>query len=168
MCHQVQPQQNVRALRQALGQFATGVAIVTAADPRNRPLGMTINSFSSVSLSPALVAWCVDRSAASYRGFATADRFCITVLADDQQELAQRFATRGADKFHDIRSDAQGPRIEGGCARFECVTYRRVLLGDHLMIIGRVERFDAQPASPLLFVSGRLIPVETDKAKAAA
>jgi flavin reductase (DIM6/NTAB) family NADH-FMN oxidoreductase RutF len=144
------------------------VAIVTAVDPELHPLGMTINSFSSISLEPALVAWCIDRASASYSAFSMVRQFRITVLSDDQQQLALRFATRGADKFRDIGWDAQGPIIEGGCARFECTVYRQLLLGDHLMIVGAIDRFDQSEANPLLFFDGQLAPKTADPAVIAA
>ncbi len=155
MCRTIKPSQETRALRDALGQFATGVAIVTASGEDSTPVGMTINSFSSVSMTPPLVAWCVDRRAASYPVFARTPHFCISVLNDDQAELATRFASRGEDKFRDMTCNGSAPVIEGACAYFRCDTYQRFLLGDHLMLIGRVIEFDKLARTPLLFARGR-------------
>jgi flavin reductase (DIM6/NTAB) family NADH-FMN oxidoreductase RutF len=155
MCRIYQPSQETRALRSALGQFATGVAVVTTSGGDNTPVGMTINSFNSVSMTPPLVAWCIDRRAASYPVFARTSQFCISVLNDNQTELARRFASRGANKFRDIACDDAAPVIEDACAFFRCDTYQRVLLGDHLMLIGRVIAFGKQARSPLLFAGGQ-------------
>jgi len=147
---------NTRALRAALGQFATGVAIVTAVDQNGRPVGMTINSFSSVSLTPALVSWCIDRRVASYAAFTKARSFALTVLSVDQADLALRFATRGADKFRGIEiDDGQAPVIANACAWFRCESYRSIALGDHQMLIGKVSEFGNNDLQPLVFESGQ-------------
>ena len=143
-------------LRGSLGQFPTGVAIVTALDENRQPVGMTINSFSSISLSPALISWCIDRQSASYRTFVKAKSFTVTVLAEDQADLAMRFATRGANKFRGIeacRNDA--PVIPNGCAWFKCETYRSILLGDHAMLVGKVIEFAKNQIPPLVFKGGQ-------------
>jgi flavin reductase (DIM6/NTAB) family NADH-FMN oxidoreductase RutF len=145
-----------KALRGALGQFATGVAIVTALDRQQRPAGMTINSFSSVSLTPALVSWCIDRRAVSYATFANVNRFALTVLAADQADLALRFATRGADKFRGIEIvDDQAPIIANACAWIRCESYRSIALGDHRMLVGRVTEFGINDLPPLVFRGGQ-------------
>ncbi len=162
----------IRALRGALGQFTTGVAIVTAFDREQQPVGMTINSLSSVSLTPALVSWCIDERAASYATFARARRFALTVLAADQAELALRFATRGADKFRGIDvNDGQAPVIANACAWFRCDSYRSITLGDHRMLVGRITEFGKNDLQPLVFRDGQflqLAPAEAQAARAAA
>ena len=152
-----------RELRSALGRYTTGVAIVTAAGADGRPVGMTINSFSSVSLAPALVAWCIDRGAASHETFVNAGQFCITVLAEHQVELAMRFATRGADKFRDIEIDSEGvPAIAGGCAWFKCDLYRSLDLGDHTMLIGKIREYARHSPAPLIFSDGSFQRLQAD------
>ena len=146
----------IAALRASLGQFPTGVAVVTALAENTRPVGMTINSFNSVSLTPALVSWCIDQQSASYRTFARAKSFAITVLGEDQIELAMRFATRGANKFRGIKYGAEdAPVIPNGCAWFKCENYRSILLGDHLMLVGKIVAFARNPIQPLVFKSGQ-------------
>lgn len=161
-----------KALRAALGQFTTGVAIATALDHNKRPVGMTINSFSSVSLDPALVSWCIDQNAASYATFMEAGNFALTVLAADQADLALRFATRGADKFRGIAiGNGQAPVIERACAWFQCEPYRSIVLGDHLMLVGKVTEFGNNDLQPLVFRGGQfqqLVATETLAARAAA
>jgi flavin reductase (DIM6/NTAB) family NADH-FMN oxidoreductase RutF len=151
------------ALRHALGQYTTGVAVVTALGNDAEPVGMTINSFGSVSLEPALVSWCIDRRADSYEAFVNADRFRITVLAQGQADLATRFATRGADKFRGIETGVGTvPVVAGGCAWFECERHRAIALGDHTMLVGEILEFACYPAAPLVFAGGGFRQLVTD------
>ncbi len=144
------------SLRGSLGQFPTGVAIVTALTENLQPVGMTINSFNSVSLTPALISWCIDHRAASYKTFARAKSFTVTVLAEDQADLAMRFATPRADKFQGIKYNCyDAPVIPNGCAWFKCETYRSILLGDHTMLVGKVIEFGKTPLQPLIFKGGQ-------------
>ena len=156
MSHQFNNCDEIVSLRSTLGQFPTGVAIVTALTENHQPVGMTINSFNSISLTPALVSWCIDHQAASYETFTSAANFVVTVLAEGQMELAQRFATRGTNKFRGIEvvgNDA--PIIPHGCAWFKCETYRSISLGDHTMLVGKVIEFAKTPIQPLVFRGGR-------------
>lgn len=127
-----------RRLRAALGQLTTGVAVAAALTDEQLPVGMTINSFMPVSLSPPLVSWCIDRDASSLDAFTRTRRFAVTVLAEEQSGPAMRFAGRGADMFRnvDIRGD-RPPVIPGGCAWFVCDSHCSILFGDHRMLIGR-------------------------------
>jgi flavin reductase (DIM6/NTAB) family NADH-FMN oxidoreductase RutF len=145
-----------RELRNALGQFPTGVAIVTALDDDSRPVGMTINSLASISLSPALICWSIDRRAASYDTFVNASRFAVTVLSEHQAELALRFSTRGANKFENLEVDGSDATvIPNGCAWFKCDSYRSIRLGDHSMLVGKVTEFGQDRIPPLLFNGGQ-------------
>ena len=148
-----------RALRNALGRFATGVAIVTAIDPDGQPIGLTVNSFSAVSLDPALVLWCLDNGSHSLEAFRRASHHAINILALDQEELSTRFATWPVDRFAGLawQAGAGGaPVFPGCCARFEVANESALAGGDHTIFIGRVENFseDASKA-PLLFHAGR-------------
>ncbi len=117
---------------------------------------MTINSFSSVSLMPALVSWCIDQRAASYATFIGASHFALTVLAADQADLALRFATRGVDKFRGIEiDDGQAPVIANACAWFRCESHRSIELGDHQMLVGKVTEFGNNDRQPLVFRNGQ-------------
>ena len=155
MCRILREPEDTATLRRALGRFPTGVAIVTTRTKVGERVGLTINSFSSISLLPPLVAWCIDRRARSYAAFRFSDRFAITVLAEDQVELAKRFSTTGSDKFRDIPDDLEKlPIIPGGAAWFECSAYHTVSLGDHLMHVGEVTAFEFSRRHPLLFAQG--------------
>ncbi len=151
---------DARNFRMALGQFGTGVAIVTARDEAGRPVGMTINSFASVSLEPPLVLWSVQLNSPSSRAFRTAAAFAITVLHADQQDLASRFARTDDTKFDGVAFDnghRDVPMFRHGVARFECETDARHLAGDHEIIIGRVIAFHHEPGPALGFHQGRFL-----------
>ena len=147
-----------RALRNALGRFATGVAIVTAIDPDGHPIGLTINSFSAVSLDPALVLWCLDNTSHNLEAFRRASHHAICILAADQRDLSNRFATWPVDRFAGLpwQAGAGGaPHFAGCCAVFEVANETQHASGDHTVFIGRVERFSETPAlAPLLFYGG--------------
>lgn len=148
-----------RSLRRALGTFATGVTIVTAPDGAEggAPVGMTANSFNSVSLDPPLVLWSMDRGARSASAFRAARHFAVHVLADDQADLSNRFARKGEDKFAglDWRESEHGvPLITGALATFECRTHAIHEGGDHEIIVGEVDRFEARDGDALVFAAG--------------
>lgn len=150
-----------RALRAALGTFTTGVAIVTTCNGAGDWIGLTINSFSSVSLDPPLVLWSLDLSSPSLQAFETASHYAVNVLADCHEELSNRFASRVPHKFAglDCGIGAGGVPLLPGClAWFECRTENRVVAGDHVVLIGHVERFARSPEepapAPLLFQAG--------------
>jgi flavin reductase (DIM6/NTAB) family NADH-FMN oxidoreductase RutF len=145
--------------RAALGMFATGVTIVTARAANGRLVGLTANSFNSVSLHPPLVLWSLARAAGSMAVFSAGSHYAINVLAADQQELAQRFAARGVDRWSGVvHTDgvAGAPLLAGAVATFECYNRSRYEEGDHVIFVGEVERcMHRADASPLLFHGGR-------------
>jgi len=150
---------NPRAYRDALGRYATGVAVVTAREAGGGgPLGITVNSFASVSLDPPLVLWSASRASLRHAHFATASAFAVHVLGAGQAELAARFSRNGTD-FSDLSftlNDAGVPVLPEVLARFDCRTEARYEGGDHTIIIGRVSRFALGRAGPpLVFAQGR-------------
>ncbi len=154
-----QPQHDSRALRNALGRFATGVAVVTAIDPDGHPIGLTVNSFSAVSLDPALVLWCLDNNSHNLEAFRRASHHAINILAADQQDLSNRFATWPADRFAGLpwHPGAGGaPLFPGCCATFEVANETAHAGGDHTIFVGRIERFGERvDLAPLLYHAGR-------------
>ena len=148
-----------RDLRRTLGAFATGVTVVTALDLDGRPIGLTVNSFAAVSLQPPLVLWSLGNGSNSLEAFRTASHYCINVLAADQEDLSNRFATWPADRFVGLpwQAGAGGaPVFPGCCATFEVANQTAHAGGDHTIFVGRVERFSETPAvAPLLFHAGR-------------
>lgn len=144
-----------RALRDALGRFATGVTVVTCATA-DGPQGITANSFASVSLDPPLVLWSIARSSTRYPAFSTARHFAIHVLAEDERDLAARF-TRGGAGFDGLDwtpGPGGAPLIGGTFARFDCRLQTSHDGGDHLILLGRVERAAMRDGAPLVFAQG--------------
>ena len=147
-----------RALRHALGRFATGITVVSTRTPAGKLEGLTANSFSSVSLDPPLVLWSLRREAPSLGGFLDGGWFAINVLASHQADLSRHFATPAPDKFADlpwVEGLGGCPLLPGCLARFECRTETTVEAGDHIIIIGRVTRATYRDGEPLLYNAGR-------------
>lgn len=153
------PSFSAQEFRAALGMFATGVTIVTARTAEGHVVGLTANSFNSVSLTPPLVLWSLSRAAASMAVFSAGSHYAINVLAADQKALAERFATRGADRWNGVTfTEGAGgaPLLDGAAATFECFNRSRYEEGDHVIFVGEVERCAHRiGASPLLFHGGR-------------
>jgi flavin reductase (DIM6/NTAB) family NADH-FMN oxidoreductase RutF len=144
--------ENQRRFRDALGCFATGVTVVTVPTSHG-PLGMTANSFSSVSLDPPLVLWCPARNSERHPYFAGASHFAIHMLRDDQAELAMEFARNG-DPFANLAcatNDNHVPLLPDCLARFECRTHAVHDGGDHDIVVGQVERLWVGTGTPLVF-----------------
>jgi len=143
-----------RAFRDALGQFATGVTIITT-ETAEGPLGMTANSFSSVSLDPPLVLWSCAHSASRHDPFAAAERFCINVLTAEQAGVAAAFAKNGQAFAEDNAARVDGFwHILGAAARFCCTRHAVYPGGDHSIILGEVVHVTLGTAAPLVFHSG--------------
>ena len=144
--------------RNALGSFATGVTIITTAAGDGRMVGMTANSFNSVSLDPALVLWSIGRDANCFEDFISTKSFAIHVLAADQEELSNRFAKSGADKFADLnctKGASGAPILPHYSACFDCAIEHQYDGGDHVILVGRVLDFSDRALEPLLFYRGR-------------
>jgi flavin reductase (DIM6/NTAB) family NADH-FMN oxidoreductase RutF len=158
------PSFDLRDLRNCLGTFVTGVTIVTTLDAAGNPVGITANSFSSVSLEPPLVLWSQALSARSFPTFRDAHRFIINILAEGQTHLSKRFAQAGEDKFANtvIRKGIGGLPIIDGCSAFlECVKVATYPGGDHAVQLGQVENFERTELHPLAFHAGRYMITRT-------
>ncbi len=145
------------AFRRALGNFATGITVVTATAPSGERVGVTANSFNSVSLDPPLVLWSIDKKSGSYPIFDAASHFAVNILAADQMHLSNNFAKRSEDKFANIdyQNGLGGAAILPDCAAvFECESYACLEGGDHWILVGKVERFSDNGRAPLLFHQG--------------
>ena len=135
--------------RAALGMFATGVTIVTARDAGGARIGLTANSFNSVSLAPPLVLWSLARAAGSLPVFSEGSHYAINILAAEQKDLAQRFSRREADRFAGVAfrdSVCGAPILEGAAAVFECFNRSRYEEGDHVIFVGEVDASSGAPA----------------------
>ena len=148
-----------RDLRRALGQYATGVTVVTTVTPDGRRYGMTANSFTSVSLNPPLVLWAAAKDSPSLHAFEESAGFAVNVLASDQHHLSRQFSRSGSDKFDGVRLlPGDPPLVEGTVARFVCRRLPddtgRLDAGDHVVFLGEIESYEAPGGEPLVFHSG--------------
>jgi flavin reductase (DIM6/NTAB) family NADH-FMN oxidoreductase RutF len=144
------------AYRRALGVFPTGVTVITCED-RQGPLGLTANSFTSVSLDPPLILWCLHNDSDRRHAFAAAKRFGVNMLAAGDEAHSQRFAGQ-AHRLEPAELDSapgRAPLLKGALTRLECVTHKRLQLGDHTVIVGEVTAFDTREGDALLFFRGR-------------
>lgn len=157
-----------REFRNALGLFATGVAVVTTTAPDGARVGATISSFNSVSLSPPLVLLSVARSAKAFDVWSAADAYTVNLLKEGQEDLSNRFARSLGDKWAGLRPEERDGflHLPGALAAFACESYARYDGGDHLILVGRVRAFevtsDAEPR-PLVFYKGGYRRLETDR-----
>lgn len=147
-----------RKLRNALGKFATGVAVVTTLDRNSDPIGVTVNSFSSVSLDPPLVLWSLTNRSPNLSAFRVAKHFVINILASDQQEVSNQFSRPVEDRFANVncKGGVGGvPVLAGTLASFECKNSKSIEGGDHTVFFGEVLSYEEADRSPLLFFSGK-------------
>lgn len=147
-----------KQFRAALGSFATGVTIVTTHSKAGEDIGVTANSFNSVSLDPPLVLWSLAKNALSLQAFEASGYFTVHILTAAQNALSNQFAKRGVNKFADIpitRGVGNTPLLPDCAARFQCRTEFCYEGGDHVIFVGLVEQFDYSNHSPLLFHGGR-------------
>ncbi|AZD79782.1 flavin reductase family protein [Pseudomonas chlororaphis] len=151
---------DVRELRNVLGQFATGVTVITTRIADGRNVGVTVNSFSSLSLSlsPALVLWSLARTAPSLKAFCSASHFAINVLGAHQHHLSEQFARAAADKFAGVAHSygkAGAPVLDDVVAVLVCRNVIQYEGGDHLIFIGEIEQYRYSGAEPLVFHAGQ-------------
>ena len=150
---------DLRTFRETLGLFVTGVTIITTCDEHGAPVGITANSFNSVSLDPPLILWSVGLNALSLSAFSDAKNFVVHILRDDQAELSQRFAMSGSNKFRELNIEAGlggAPLLPDCAARLECSLFAKYPAGDHVLFIAKVEHLTSDPAAmPLVYHGGR-------------
>lgn len=149
---------NPRQFRAALGAFPTGVTIVTTRDASGRDIGLTANSFNSVSLDPPLVLWSLSRQSSSMHAFEASDYFAVHILSAQQEHLASRFGQRDINRFAGLtlgRGHGEAPLLEGCTARFECKRAHLYQGGDHVIIVGEVLTFERFDRPPLAFHGGK-------------
>ena len=147
-----------RELRSVFGAFASGVTVVTTKDANGKWFGLTANSYTSLSLDPPLVLVCIDKKVDCYACFEQSKVFAVNVLAEDQEELSTRFATKGIEKFDGvpIREGSVGvPLLEGAIGYIECKVVNGFEGGDHTIYVAEVQSASAPGGRPLLFFNGR-------------
>ncbi|RQH10407.1 flavin reductase family protein [Bradyrhizobium sp. RP6] len=154
-----------RDFRNALGTYATGVTIITAAAPDGKPYGLTCNSFASVSLNPPLVLWSLVVYSSSLTIFQNASHFTVNVLGASQQALANKFAKSSDDKFAGVDWTpglGNAPVLAESVANFQCRSVNRYYGGDHVIFLGAVEAYTYNAREPLLFARGAFGRFMTD------
>ncbi len=146
-----------RKLRNVLGCFGTGVTVVTTLDKNGQKVGLTANSFSSVSLDPPIVLWSLSRQSKSLDAFIQTSRFVINVLSTDQLPLSNQFSKSEVDRFSGVSTD-EGlgglPVLDGCAANIECRTVGSQVVGDHILFLGQIERYGYLKKDSLLFCNG--------------
>ena len=150
---------NNKNLRNVLSKFATGVTVVSTIDIDGKPVGMTANSFTSVSLDPPLVLWNIGINQPSYDAFSKAKGYSVNILSKDQKDICDLFSSSIDDKFNDIDyilSDNGFPIIQKSLAWFDCIKWNNYPGGDHQILVGEVKNFSANENDPLIFWNGSL------------
>ena len=150
---------NNKNLRNVLSKFATGVTVVSTIDIDGKPIGMTANSFTSVSLDPPLVLWNIGINQPSYDAFLKAKGYSVNILSKDQKDICDLFSSSIDDKFNDIDyilSDNGFPIIQKSLAWFDCIKWNNYPGGDHQILVGEVKNFYANEKDPLIFWNGSL------------
>jgi len=151
-----------QALRRVCGRYATGVAVIGARGPEGRAVGLTVNSFASLSLSPPLILWSLALQSPSAALFAPGERFGVSILRAGHGDLARHFARPAPDKFAGVphwRCGRGIPYMEDALATLACRVERADPVGDHLLIVGEVEQLAAGEGEPLVFYGGDFIRV---------
>jgi flavin reductase (DIM6/NTAB) family NADH-FMN oxidoreductase RutF len=154
---------DTQSLRAAFGSFATGVTVITALDEHGAPVGLTANSFGSVSLDPPLVQWSLRINSGLHRSFVSASHFCVSVLTREQEQIAKQFSSRAPDRFEGIELVShvgEPPLIANALAHFVCRKINDYRVGDHELFIGEVLRVKTFPGEPLVFHSSKFKRLE--------
>jgi flavin reductase (DIM6/NTAB) family NADH-FMN oxidoreductase RutF len=146
--------EKINDFKQVMGNYPTGVTVITATAPDGTPVGMTVNSFASVSLDPMLILWSIDKRVSTYDIFTNAKQFAVHILAAEQAELCALFASHGLDRFKNCNWEmsAEGlPVIEGAAGVLHCQMHTTIGGGDHRILIGEVKHIDNHGKEPLLY-----------------
>jgi flavin reductase (DIM6/NTAB) family NADH-FMN oxidoreductase RutF len=156
---------DARTFRRAMGQFASGVTVVTTRDASGRALGLTVSAFCSVSLEPPLVLVCIDHRSEANRGLRESGSFVVSVLGESQENVSRRFALPGSDKLEGFRflEGELGPLVPGALVHVQCRVRSFHEEGDHTVWVGEVEDARASPGRPLLHHAGRYRGLDRDE-----
>ena len=151
--------QDSKFLRKTFGKYSTGVTVVTSIDNDRNPIGMTVNSFTSVSLLPALVLWCIDKKQPSYNSFMNAEGYAVNILSKDQNDICYKFASQLDNKFENVDceiSENGFPLVKNSLAWFDCKKWNYYSGGDHQILVGEVTSFDSFELEPLTYWNGQI------------
>ncbi|SER86626.1 flavin reductase family protein [Psychrobacillus sp. OK032] len=158
---EIQPMDD-RAFRDIVGNFCTGVTIITTMNGDLQPIGFTANSFSSLSLNPKLVLFSIDKNASTYKDFMNTEHFAVNILSTNQLDLSKQFSKRGINRFEGVNftKDVTGsPILNGSLAYLDCKITNFYEGGDHTIVIGEVLSADAREEKPLAFFQGKYIDI---------
>ena len=150
---------NAALLKKSLGMFSTGITIVTTVDDNKNPIGMTVNSFASVSLNPQLVLWSIDKKQPSYDIFLNANGYAVNILSKSQKDLCFNFSSPNENKFDNVDwnySKNGHPIINGSLAWFDCIKWNYYDGGDHQILVGEVISHHHKENEPLLYWNGKI------------
>jgi flavin reductase (DIM6/NTAB) family NADH-FMN oxidoreductase RutF len=146
--------ENQQLFKEVMGNYPTGVTVVTTTDGVGKPVGLTVNSFASVSLDPLMILWSIDHKVSTIKSFVEGSKFAVHILAGDQQELCKIFASKNVDRFSQCNwdfSENQLPIIDGAFAVLECKTFKTVEAGDHTILIGELINIQKDDKEPMLY-----------------
>ena len=146
--------EQVAHFKEAMGNYPTGVTVVTAFDANKKPMGLTVNSFASVSLEPLLILWSIDKRVSTYSDFLATEKFSVNILAADQSDLCTLFSSRVADRFSQCdwkESDLNLPVLSNSLAVLQCKAVQQIEAGDHTILIGEVLEVQNESKEPLLY-----------------
>lgn len=149
---------DLQQLRRVMGHFATGVTVITTMDKSGAPFGLTANAFTSLSLNPPLVLICIDKEVQCYSCFEESGVFAVNVLSEDQEKLSRRFATKGIEKFTDVKWHKGHHGIallDGAIGYIECKVVHSYEGGDHTIYVGGILNATASGGRPLIFFKGK-------------
>jgi len=147
-----------RLFRDVLGQFCTGVVTITSIDSDGYKIGITVNSFSSLSLDPPLILWSIAKTSDSFQNFILGSSFIVNILGRDQEHIASKFSIPNKNKFSGVNTTLglnNIPMIDNSMAYLECDVYNRYVGGDHDIIVGLVKKFSNVKKDPLVFFNGK-------------
>ncbi|KKK36889.1 oxygenase [Mesobacillus campisalis] len=152
--------------KEIMGSYPTGVTVLTTLDEHNKPVGLTVNSFASVSIDPLMVLWCIDKKAGSCEVFKKADKFSVNILAGNQQEVCWTFASKSEqDRFSKqpwVLSENNLPLIKDVFASLECRKVQQIDAGDHYILVGEVIDLDKNDQEPMLYFRRKVGSVPQD------
>ena len=157
--------EQINSFKEAMGNYPTGVTVVTAFNEDQKPMGLTVNSFASVSLEPLLILWSIDKRVTSYDAFLKVDKFSVNILAADQEDLCKLFSSKVDDRFSQCdwkKSELNLPVLTNTLSVLQCKVFKKVEAGDHTIIIGEVLDIQNESKEPLLYHNRKLgaIPKE--------
>lgn len=154
--------EKANVFKQIMGQYPTGVTIVTTMDEVGTPAGLTVNSFASVSIDPLIVLWSIDKKVSSLDKFVKAEKFAVHTLSTEQEAACWAFAGKEADRFSKVEwkvSENGLPIIADSVGTFECKTIQQIDAGDHIILLGEVIDLNKAEKNPLLYYNRNIGPI---------